>query len=681
MNSAFRKNLVSFHTWSGLTIGLIVTFLAVTGAAFVLKPRLQGIVYGNLSSSQACHRRLTLDALAADARAVHPSGVLYSIEIRAGASSSTAIKFSDKDLVYLDPCNGRILGVQNEYGGFFGEFDALHRFRFMKDGRQFAGTANAVFLTLLLLGGFVLWWPRAGGSFKEAAKFNPRLPGTARTISLHKTVGLYALLALSIVSITGVPIAFQPVKNAIGWAVGSPMTLPPPPQSRVPTLQKRKSMQDFWALAQGVFPDAQWISLRYPARPTDPIAIEALERGAPHAEAKSYLYLDAYTGRALRVLPYATAVPRGRKIYLFLLALHSGLVGGLPYQLLLLAACLAVPVLTYSGFSPYLRRKLRKPVAKTIALTVVRRQVEATAVCTFELARPNGRRLPPFSAGSHIDVQVRPGIVRQYSLCNAPAETHRYLIGVLRAPVSRGGSSGMHDEIREGTRLVVGAPRNHFVLREDASRSLLLAGGIGVTPIISMAERLSAIGADFEMHYCTRSPERTAFLHRIQTSRFARRVHFYFDDGPDRERLDLQALLTNSGPGIHLYACGPKGFMDTVIETALRNGWQDANIHREYFNGAGQSSAANLPFDIKIASTGRIVRVERDETALAALRKAGIAVQSSCSHGVCGTCMTRVLEGVPDHRDVFLTTEERAKGDRILPCCSRSTGAMLVLDL
>ena len=681
MISAFRKNLLLFHTWAGLAIGLIVTFLALTGAAFVLKPRLQRIVYGNLSSITACHRPLTLDALAADARAVHPTGMLHSIEIRSGSFASTAIKFSDKDLVYLDPCNGRILGAQNEYGGFFGVFDGLHRFRFMKYGRQFAGTANALFLTLLLVGGFVLWWPRAGQSFKAAAKFNPRLPGTARTISLHKAVGLYALLVLSIVSITGVPIAFQPVKNAIGWAVGSPMTLPPPPQSRLPALQTRKPMQDFWTLAQGVFPDAQWISLRYPTSPTDPIAIEALERGAPHAEAKSYLYLDAYSGRTLHVVPYATAVPRGRKIYVFLLALHSGLVGGLPYQLLLLAACLAVPVQTYSGFSPYLRRKLRKRAAETMALTVVRRQVEAADVCTFELARPNGRRLPPFSAGSHIDVQVRPGIIRQYSLCNAPAETRRYLIGVLRVPLSRGGSSGMHEEIREGARLVVGVPRNHFLLHEDASRSLLLAGGIGVTPILSMAERLSAIGADFQMHYCTRSPERTAFLHRMQTSRFAHRVHFYFDDGPDRERLDLQALLANPEPGAHLYACGPKGFMDAVIDTARRNRWQDANIHREYFNGAGQSSAANLPFDIKIASTGKIVRVERDETALAALCKAGVAVQSSCSHGVCGTCITRVLEGTPDHRDVFLTNEERAKGDRILPCCSRSTGGMLVLDL
>ncbi len=681
MNVAFRKNLLLFHTWSGLTVGLVVTFLALTGAAFVLKPRLEGLAYADLMTVPACHRPLPLDVLAADARTAHPRGLLHSIEIRAGATSSKAIKFSDKDLVYLDPCSGRILGIQNEYGGFFGTFDALHRFRFMTFGRQFAGTANAVFLTLLLVGGLVLWWPHGGQRFRAAAKFNPRLPGTARTISLHKAVGLYAFLVLFVISITGVPIAFQPIRDLIGRAVGSSMELPPLPQSTVPAGRKRLPMQALWVQAQRAFPDAQWISLRYPVAPAAPVAVEIIEHGAPHAEAKSYLYLNAYTGQALRTMPYETGVPEGRKIYLYLLALHSGLVGGLAYQLLLLVGCLALPVQTYSGLSPYLRRKLRQPAPTTFPLTVVRKQTEATDVCTFELARPKGRRLPPFTAGSHIDVQVRPGVIRQYSLCNDPAETHRYLIGVLRVPDSRGGSRGMHDEIHEGAQIVVGTPRNHFTLYEPATRSLLFAGGIGGTPSVSMAERLSEIAADFEMHYCSRAAERTAFLARIRSSRFADKVHFHFDDGPERERLDLRAALAHPDPGTHIYVCGPKGFMDAVVDTARRSGWQEANVHREYFNGAQQDDARNVAFDIRIASTGRIVHVERDKTALAALCEAGIALQSSCAQGICGTCMTRVLDGEPDHRDLFLTAAERAKGDRFLPCCSRAAGGLLVLDL
>ncbi len=681
MNAAFRKNLLLFHTWSGLTVGLIVTFLAITGAAFVLKPRLESVAYRNLYTVAACHQPLTLDALAADARAAHSGGALHSIEIRTGATSSTAIKFSDKDLVYLDPCTGRVLGTQNEYGGFFGVFDALHRFRFMAFGREFAGTANAVFLALLLVGGLVLWWPRAGQSLRAAAKFNPRLPGTARTISLHKAIGLYAFLVLATISITGVPIAFQPVRDLIGRVVGSPMELPPAPQSAAPRGRMRLPMQTFLTEAQRQFPGAQWISLRYPSTPTDPVAVELLERGAPHTEAKSDLYLDAYNGRVLRALPYATGVPHGRKIYLYLLALHSGLVGGLGYQLLLLLGCLALPVQTYSGFSPYLRRKLRKPAAATMPLTVVRKHSEAADVCTFELARRGGRALPAFTAGSHLDVHVRPGVIRQYSLCNDPAETHRYLIGVLRVPASRGGSRGMHDEILEGARLVVGAPRNHFALHETASHSLLFAGGIGVTPIIAMAERLNAIGAKFDMHYCTRSPERTAFLERIRASGFADRVHFHFDDGPAGQRLDLQAALAHPDPGTHAYVCGPKGFMDAVIHAARASGWPEANVHREYFNGAQQDDSRNVAFDVKIASTGRVIHVERDKTVLAALSEAGIALQSSCAQGVCGTCLTRVLDGEPDHRDLFLTAAEKARGDRFLPCCSRATVGGLVLDL
>ena len=681
MNVAFRKKLLLFHTWSGLTAGLVVTFLALTGAAFVLKPRLESLAYANLMTVPACHRPLPLDVLAADARTAHPLGLLHSIEVRAGATSSTAIKFSDKDLVYLDPCSGRILGVQNEYGGFFGMFDGLHRFRFMTFGRQFAGTANAIFLTLLLVGGLVLWWPHAGQGFRAAATFNPRLPGTARTISLHKAVGLYAFLVLVIIAGTGVPIAFQPIRDLIGRVVGSAMELPAPPHSAVPPGGKRLPMQAIWTRARDVFPNAQWMSLRYPEVSTDPITVELLEHRAPHAEAKSYLYLNAYTGAALRTMPYATGVPEGRKIYLYLLALHSGLVGGLPYQLLLLIGCLALPVQTYSGLSPYLRRKLRRPAPATFPLTVVRKYAEAADVCTFELAAPKGRRLAPFTAGSHIDVHVRPGVIRQYSLCNDPVETRRYLIGVLRVPDSRGGSRGMHDDVLAGAQLLVGTPRNHFPLYESATRSLLFAGGIGVTPIMSMAERLSTIGADFDMHYCTRSPERTAFLARIRASRFAHRVHFHFDDGPERERLDLPAALAHPDPGTHLYVCGPKGFMEAVIDAARRSGWQEANVHREYFNGAQQDEARNVAFDIKIASTGRIVHVRADKTALAALCEAGIALQSSCAQGICGTCMTRVLDGEPDHRDLFLTAEEKARGDRFLPCCSRAAGGVLVLDL
>lgn len=679
MSIAFRKQLVSLHTWSGLVIGLVLAFLALTAAGFVLRPVLGRTFYGHLLTVPACSHRLPLDRLAAEARAIHPRGRLQDIAITPADTSSIAVKFSDDDLLYIEPCTGAALGTQNVYGGFFGFFDGLHRFRFLHDGRQVAGTCNAVFLVLLLVGGLVLWWPRRGQSLKSAAAFNPRLPGTARTINLHKVIGLYTLCVLLLISLTALPLSFEPVRDLIGWMVGSPPVIPAPPLSTLDAGRKRISMQEAWTHAQQAFPDATWVSIIYPHAPRDAIAMELLERGAPHSEAKSYLYLDAYSGAVLRRAPYATGMPFGRKVYAYLLALHSGLVGGLPYQLLLLVACLGLPVQTYSGLSPYIRRKLRKSAASTYPVRIARKAREATGICTFELVHPKGGRLPSFSAGSHISVHIRPGLIRQYSLCNDPQETHRYLIGVLRVEASRGGSEAMHD-LEAGMLLDISGPRNHFPLIHEARRTLLLAGGIGVTPILGMAEQLGRAGSDFAMHYCTRSAERTAFLQRIRSSAYGDRVTIHFDDGPLEERLNLQTVLASPDPDTHVYVCGPRGFMDAVMATARQSGWSEANVHSEYFSGRPQAADQNVPFDIKVASTGKVIRVAREQSALEALRSAGIEVPSSCAEGVCGTCLTRVLAGQPDHRDLFLTAAERARNDRFLPCCSRAAGT-LVLDL
>jgi len=317
----------------------------------------------------------------------------------------------------------------------------------------------------------------------------------------------------------------------------------------------------------------------------------------------------------------------------------------------------------------------------SLSVRVVRKAVEATDICTFELVDAAGAALPAFSAGSHVDVQLPSGLTRQYSLCNDPAESHRYLIGVLRDPASRGGSAAMHDQVGEGTLLQISPPRNHFALAHAARRHLLLAGGIGVTPILCMAERLARLGADFALHYATRSRERTAFLGRIQASAFASRVAFHFDDGAPAQRLDLPALLAAPLDGTHLYVCGPKGLMDAALGTARANGWPEAQIHYEFFGAEVQASADDASFEVQLASSGRVVVVARGKTVLAALADAGVVVPSSCEQGVCGTCLTRVIEGTPDHRDQFLLPEEQAANDQFLPCCSRARSPRLVLDL
>ena len=316
-----------------------------------------------------------------------------------------------------------------------------------------------------------------------------------------------------------------------------------------------------------------------------------------------------------------------------------------------------------------------------LTVRVQRKAVEAVDIASFELAAEDGSPLPGFSAGSHVDVHLPGGLTRQYSLCNDPDETHRYLLGVLRDPASRGGSLAMHDGVVAGQRLQISPPKNHFPLAHGASRHLLIAGGIGITPILCMAERLARTEADFALHYCTRSRERTAFAGRIAASSFVDRVAFHFDDAEATQRLDVSALLATPRAGEHVYVCGPQGFMNAVLATARAAAWSEAQLHFEFFGAELAALAGDQAFEVQLASSGRTVTVPADRSVVQALADAGVMVMTSCEQGVCGTCLTRVLGGECDHRDQYLTPEERAAQDQFLPCCSRARSTRLVLDL
>jgi vanillate O-demethylase ferredoxin subunit len=196
-----------------------------------------------------------------------------------------------------------------------------------------------------------------------------------------------------------------------------------------------------------------------------------------------------------------------------------------------------------------------------------------------------------------------------------------------------------------------------------------------------MAERLAAIGADFELHYATRSRARTAFFERLRTSPFSTRVAYHFDDGAVDQKLDIAAILAAQPRGTHLYLCGPAGFMEAVLGTARNSGWDDHRIHYEFFSADVQPRSGDDAFEVQLASSGRVIAVPAQQSVLAALAEAGVVVPSSCEQGVCGTCLTRVLSGTPDHRDQYLLPDEQAAGDQFLPCCSRAKSARLVLDL
>jgi len=314
-------------------------------------------------------------------------------------------------------------------------------------------------------------------------------------------------------------------------------------------------------------------------------------------------------------------------------------------------------------------------------VNVSRKAIEAEGVCSFELSPLNGGSLPPFEAGAHIDVHVPGGFIRQYSLCNDPRERNRYLISVLREPSSRGGSQAMHSAVEQGHTLTISAPRNLFQLDHSAKRHLLFAGGIGITPILAMAYELSHRSLAFELHYCFRSSDRAAFVNALAHAPFADCITFHDDSGVQQQKLNAAAILDTVDQGCHLYVCGPTGFMNHILETGEAAGWPQARMHREFFAGQIGDQGSNRPFEVVLARSGRTFEIPADRSVFEVLDDAGIELQTSCEQGVCGTCVTRVLEGIPDHNDQFLTADEHARNDCFTPCCSRAKSPRLVLDL
>jgi phthalate 4,5-dioxygenase reductase subunit len=313
-----------------------------------------------------------------------------------------------------------------------------------------------------------------------------------------------------------------------------------------------------------------------------------------------------------------------------------------------------------------------------MSLKVLRKTGIAQDIFLFELVRPDHSALPPFSAGSHLLLLTPNGLSRRYSLCNAPSERERYVIAVKRDAAGGGGSVSMVDEIEAGDRLDVSPPMNYFPLATEATSHLLIAGGIGITPMLSMMHELSAKNADFQLVYCTRSPETTAFLDELSAPELARRVLVHHDHG-DRERsLALGPIVATRAGATHLYCCGPRPLMQAVRD--LTRHWPHEAVHFEDFGtSAHPEQNGEKMFSVRLARSGITVDVPASVSILAALRDRGISVPSSCESGTCGSCRTTLLSGVAEHRDFVLDDDEQDK--EIMICVSRAQSAELVLDL
>jgi vanillate O-demethylase ferredoxin subunit len=324
-----------------------------------------------------------------------------------------------------------------------------------------------------------------------------------------------------------------------------------------------------------------------------------------------------------------------------------------------------------------------EPAVLDLVLRLQSRRVEADDIVSFELIDPAGATLPPFEAGSHLLVECEPGVVRSYSLCNSPAERHRYVLAVLREPVSRGGSATVHGQWRVGQTVRVSRPRNHFPLAADRGRVLLLAGGIGITPLLAMGRRLSALGRPWTLYYCARTPERAAFLEELWS--LPARVIPVFDGLAGGEPLDLTKVVAEAPAHAHLYCCGPASLIEAFERAAA--GRPQQQVHVEWFKPRGPAADApalaqgEQPFDITLARGGITLHVPAGKSILDVLIEAGVQVQHSCCDGVCGTCETRVIDGVPEHRDAVLVGEAANNSDRMMVCVSRSAGPHLTLDL
>ncbi|HGY4638698.1 TPA: 2Fe-2S iron-sulfur cluster-binding protein [Acinetobacter baumannii] len=299
---------------------------------------------------------------------------------------------------------------------------------------------------------------------------------------------------------------------------------------------------------------------------------------------------------------------------------------------------------------------------------------------SYELVDQEGDDLPAFSAGSHIDVVLSNGLIRQYSIANCYLDKKRYLIGVLKDENSRGGSSYIHDNFKEGDVIEINEPRNLFPVHENTNKAVLFAGGIGITPILSMAYFLKKKNIPFNFYYFVRNNESIAFKDILQNE-FSEQIHFHIENDP-QQHLDVNKILNQAEENKHLYVCGPNGFMDFIFNLATQNNWKYELLHKEYFSADPLIDIEdNTEFSIKIASTGQLISVSADESVADALDKNGISVALSCEQGICGSCLTNVLEGEPEHRDMFLTDEEHASNKLFTPCCSRSKTKILVLDL
>ena len=344
----------------------------------------------------------------------------------------------------------------------------------------------------------------------------------------------------------------------------------------------------------------------------------------------------------------------------------------------------SLPTVFSPGPSPAsLIRRLSSASAQTADEKLLRGRIAARAqvaqnIVALEIEPEEGCFFPTWTPGAHVDIVVHDGLIRQYSL-TGPLTAGRYQVAVRLEPKSRGGSRALHAHFRPGANIVLSRPRNHFPLSESPASSALFSGGIGITPILAMAWRLHELGRAFVWHLSSRSRERLAWADQIDQLPFRDVIRLHIGDIDSSDRLQASEVLMALPPSAHIYVCGSRSYMDDVVLAAQQAGFGPSQVHLEHFGA--EIDVDGDPFMVVAARSGNASPSPRTSLLLAALQREGFDIPTSCRNGVCGTGLTTVIEGRPDHRDLVLTEAEKAEGDRIAVCCSRSRSAVLVLDI
>lgn len=688
----FRSALVKAHRWIGLAFAVLLFVQGLSGAAVAFRDELSRALHRDALVIEPLDAWLPMQALLDTVRRAHPDLYVERVEYPAHRDESLLFRMettgaAQRRYIAVDPYRGTITrdAPTGQWPAHW-LFQLHHQLLAGHNGEIVVGIMGIALLFLAVTAPFV-WWPgrrnlRRGFVVSLSA-------GKYRGLrDLHRVGGIFVVALLSTWAFTGVVVVW---KNEIQAAVARVVPVVTRPVTKVAERPDAVllPLDEIIAAARQRYGEAPIKNVRFPGGHGRVVVIFFETPSTTRPRASDQIWLDGYTASTLGVYE-AGALPAGNLFFDWMMPIHSGEAFGIVGRGLFSFGALCMSGLALTGVWQWLeRRRLRSlPVpasgdavsrANLIDVVVARAWDETNAVRALELRAVDGGELPPFEAGAHVDVYLAGDIIRQYSIWSDPSDRTRYCIAVLKLADSRGGSLAAH-ALQTDARLQIAPPRNTFALVEDAPASLLIAGGIGVTPLIAMASRLASLGRPFSMHYCARRRDDAAFVPQLQKIAASGALTLHFSDESHPGRFHARTALAAAPAGAHIYVCGPARLIESVLAAGRELGWSPERLHAELFKAAPVEADAQA-FDLHLIRSGRVVHVSARQTALEALVAHGVGIPASCGQGICGTCVTKVLDGVPDHRDRYLTRAEHDSGTVFTPCCSRARTPVLVLDL